>query len=342
VRRGHDITVVAGHHRDGLPDRTECAGVDVRRFRFHAALAANDLREVARILGQVSALKRTFAPELVHLNTLGPSVLFHLESMRRTPVPVLLTMHSPLMDDAVRTDTLYGRALRSATWVSCNSHALHGDLCRRVPEVAHRSSVIYYGMDAPALPPAPRPNAEPRILGFGRLVADKGFDLALRAFATVSRRLPQARLVLAGEGPARADLERLAARLGVAPAVEFVGRVAPDDIPALINTASLVVVPSRWDEPFGLVALEAALMERPVVAARVGGLVEVVEHETTGLLVDKEDPDALANAMAALLEDSATADRMGRAGRARARVRFAWDGCVDAYDRLYAKASGRR
>jgi glycogen(starch) synthase len=142
-------------------------------------------------------------------------------------------------------------------------------------------------------------------------------------------------LVLAGEGPARPELERLATALGVAPAVEFVGGVAPEDVPALINTASLVVVPSRWDEPFGLVAVEAALMQRPVVATRVGGLVEAVEHGITGLVVDKEDPDALANAIVALLEDPATADRMAAAARKRARQRFAWDRCVDAYDRLY-------
>ncbi|MEO8084725.1 MAG: glycosyltransferase family 4 protein, partial [Ardenticatenales bacterium] len=133
----------------------------------------------------------------------------------------------------------------------------------------------------------------------------------------------------------RAELERLAATLGVASAVEFVGRVAPQDVPALINTASLVVVPSRWDEPFGLVALEAALMERPVVATRVGGLVEAVEHGITGLVVDKEDPEALADAIVALLEDCPTADRMGRAGRTRARDRFGWSRCVDEYDRLY-------
>ncbi len=339
VRKGYEITVVAGHHRAGLPDRTDCQGVDVRRFWFHAALSANDVQGVAQMLAQVSDLKRSVAPQLIHLNTLGPSVLFHLESMRRSPVPVLLTMHSPVMDESERSDTLCGRALRSASWVNCNSQALRADLCRRVPALADRSSVTYYGMETPALAPAPRPNAAPRILAFGRLVTDKGFDLALRAFATVVRRLPRARLVLAGEGPARAELERLAAALGIAPAVEFVGWIAPDAVPALINSASLVVVPSRWEEPFGLVALEAALMERPVVATRVGGLVEAVEHGVTGLVVDKEDPAALADAIVALLEDTATADRMGRAGRRRAAERFAWDRCVDAYDRLYQQTT---
>jgi glycogen(starch) synthase len=111
--------------------------------------------------------------------------------------------------------------------------------------------------------------------------------------------------------------------------------VAPHDVPALINTASVVVVPSRWNEPFGLVALEAALMARPVVAARAGGLAEVVEHGTTGLLADKEDAVAFARAVTDLLADPVWADRIGSTARRRARERFAWDRCVDEYERLY-------
>jgi glycogen(starch) synthase len=335
VRKGYEITVVAGHHRAGLPDRVDCDGVDVRRFWFHRALAANDVERVTQMLAQVAELKRTLAPELIHLNTLGPSLLFHLESMRHSGVPVLLTMHSPVTDEAARTDTLCGRALRSANWVNCNSQAVRADLCRLVPMLAERSSVTYYGMETPALAPAPRPLGEPRILAFGRLVPDKGFDLALRAFASVLHHQPRAHFVLAGEGPARAELERLAGALDIAAAVEFVGCVAPGDVPALINTASLVVVPSRWAEPFGLVALEAALMQRPVIATRVGGLPEAVEHHVTGLVVESEDPAALADGILALLEDSAAAERMGHAGRVRARARFGWERCVDAYDRLY-------
>jgi glycosyltransferase involved in cell wall biosynthesis len=106
-------------------------------------------------------------------------------------------------------------------------------------------------------------------------------------------------------------------------------------VPALINTSSLVVVPSRWDEPFGLVALEAALMARPVIAARAGGLVEVVEDGVTGLLVDKESPGQLAEAVIRLLRDPIAADRMGAAGRDLARELFGWERCVDEYEQLY-------
>ncbi len=96
-------------------------------------------------------------------------------------------------------------------------------------------------------------------------------------------------------------------------------------------------MPSRWEEPFGLVAVEAALMARPVVASRVGGLAEVVADGETGLLVDKEDPAALARAVTHLLKNPATAERMGQAARRRARELFGFDRQVDAYDGLYQR-----
>ena len=335
ARRGHEVTVIAGHHCDGLPEETDFDGVLVRRFPFHQALAARELGALSETLRQVSRLKQELRPELVHLNTLGPSVFFQLASAQGRPAPVLLTMHSPVSEDADRPDTLYGQALRAAEWVNCNSHAVHAELCRRLPELRDRSSVTYYGMDTPTLPPASRPLADPVVLCFGRLVRDKGFDLAITAFAQVRRSFPTARLVIVGEGAARPELQQLVAAEGLGEAVELPGAIAPHDIPALLNTASLVVVPSRWDEPFGLVALEAALMARPVVAARVGGLTEAVEDGSTGLLVEREDAAGLARAVTRLLRDPAAADAMGARARARARRLFAWDRCVGEYERLY-------
>jgi glycogen synthase len=339
ARRGHDITVVAGHHQTGFPDRIQADGVTIRRFWFHTVLAARSLDGLSTTVARVAQLKRAVQPDVIHLNTLGPSLLFHMASSARQPAPVLLTMHSPVMDDACRTDTLYGQALRSAAHVNCNSRAVHRDLCSRLPDLRERSSVVYYGMDAPGLEPGPRPTLNPRVLGYGRMVGDKGFDIAIRAFVTVLERRPGARLVLAGEGPARAGLERLAVECEVAHAVEFVGGVAPEDVPALINTASLVIVPSRWEEPFGLVALEAALMARPVVASRVGGLGEVVEDGITGILVDRDNPVALANAIIHIVDDPQKADGMGLAARARSMRVFAWDRCVDQYEQLYEQTA---
>src|SRR5262249_53155861 len=149
-------------------------------------------------------------------------------------------------------------------------------------------SVIYNGIEAPPLAHAPLPFDAPRLLCVGRLAVEKGFDLALNAFASVARRFPKARLIIAGDGPVRSQLERQTGDLGLTGSVEFPGWVDPEDVVALINTSTMLLIPSRL-ESFPLVALQGALMARPVVASTVGGLPEIVVHGETGLLFAKED-----------------------------------------------------
>jgi glycosyltransferase involved in cell wall biosynthesis len=165
-------------------------------------------------------------------------------------------------------------------------------------------------------------------------LAEKGFDLALEALRALGERFPGARLRIAGDGAGRAALEERAAALGVADRVEFLGFVHPDRVLALMNESAVVLMPSRVPEGFGLVALQAAQMARPVVATRVGGVAEVVAHGETGLLVAPGDAAGLARAVASLFDDPARAARMGRAARRRAETLFGWERHVDAYDEL--------
>jgi len=115
------------------------------------------------------------------------------------------------------------------------------------------------------------------------------------------------------------------------------GWVSPDDVSDLINTASVVVIPSRWEEPFGFVALESGLMARPVVATRVGGLSEIIVHSKTGLLVTNEDCKELSEAIKCLLDNHQMAERIGQAARCHVIEKFSLHRCVDAYDSLYQK-----
>ena len=121
----------------------------------------------------------------------------------------------------------------------------------------------------PDLEPTPPPFDAPRVLYAGRLVREKGVDVAIDAFAAITTRFPKAHLVIAGDGVTRQDLEQQVVDLCLQDRVEFVGWVDPEKMPALINSSTIVVMPSRWEEPFGLVALQAAQMARPIVATRV-------------------------------------------------------------------------
>jgi glycogen(starch) synthase len=124
--------------------------------------------------------------------------------------------------------------------------------------------------------------------------------------------------------------------------VRFLGAVPPADVPAVINSATLVLMPSRR-EGLPLVAIEAAFMGRPVVAVRRSGLPEVVVDGETGLLAAPEDVEGLAAAALAVLEDPPRGRRMGRAARRRAGERFSIAQCAARFDELYrALASAGR
>jgi len=162
----------------------------------------------------------------------------------------------------------------------------------------------------------------------------QGFDLALTAFASIVGRFPEARLVIAGDGPERGALEKQAARLNLARAVEWLGWIAPQNVAQLLTTVTMILLPSRY-EGLPSASVEAALMGRPVVAARVGGIPEIVVHEQTGLLVPPEQPNALAQAIELLLDHPQNAIALGAAARQRAQELFSFERYLTGYEALY-------
>lgn len=168
----------------------------------------------------------------------------------------------------------------------------------------------------------------------------KGLDIALTALSRLTHR-PEVRLVIAGEGPEGPSLRALAQRLGVSDRVEFRGLVTPDRLPAMLNEATMVLMPSRW-EGLPVAALEAAMLARPVVATDVGGVTEIVVDGETGLIVALEDPTSLAAAIERLLEDPARAAALGAHARERALAGFTIDRSARSYDALYRQMAETR
>ncbi len=157
--------------------------------------------------------------------------------------------------------------------------------------------------------PVPRPPG-PMVLALGRLHRNKAFDVLVRAL----RHLPGVHVVIAGEGPERGALEALARAEGVADRLHLPGWRR--DQAGLLAACDLLVCPSR-SEVLGNVVIEAFSAARPVVAADAAGPVELIDPGRTGLLVAREDPHALADAIRAVLDDAALAARLGSAGRAQ-------------------------
>lgn len=205
-------------------------------------------------------------------------------------------------------------------------------------------SVVPNGIDGNALaasaeaPPPYDPDAvgSPRIGYAGRLARVKGCDLFLRAAALLAEAHPSASFLIAGSGQEEARLRALADTLGIAPRVTFLGYV--DDVAPFLRSLDVVVVPSL-SEAFGLTALEAQALGRPVVASAVGGLTDIVAHGESGLLVPAGDPGAIADAVARLVDDPAYAHRLGEAGSRRAHERFALEPMVQGYLDVYSQTA---
>jgi glycosyltransferase involved in cell wall biosynthesis len=181
-----------------------------------------------------------------------------------------------------------------------------------------------------------------------RLEPEKGHRTLISAWPAVLERVPEARLLIVGEGSQRAPLEARARALGLlgdeqaspvgtkgAPPgsrVIFTGR--RDDVPAVIAALDVAVLPS-YREALGLAILEAMALSRPVVASAVGGIPEVIEDGRTGLLVPPHDPAALASAIVRLLTDHPLADMLGRAAHALVHERFCIERMVHQIESIY-------
>ena len=333
ARQGHQVDVLTSHFIPGLPDEETHEGVRIHRRPMLAALMANDPASIAACIHSARALQADIRPDLVHLHVPSPTAFFQF----RTPkVPWVLTLHGSVTRAGGTADGLLGRLLREANGIAAVSQAMLDIAAALVPEARDRMSVIHNALPLPDVADGRQdPN---RLFAFGRLIPEKGMDVLLRAFAILHGKRPRLRLVLAGDGAARTDLEALAAAFDLGGAVEFTGWLPEEEIRQHIRCAAFVVLPSRFPEAFSLAALESALQERAVVAARVGGLPEVVLQGETGLLFRQEDLEGLLMAITSLLDNPALAERLGKKARLNAIRRFCLDRHLDAYAALYGRA----
>lgn len=338
--RGYEVVVISGQpYPSALPPETQYEEIPVYRFPFSTVLVDRRVDQILAVRQQVAKLKRTFAPDLVHMHGVAPSTFFCLETRNAHPAPLLVTLINEAQPRQTAAHGVWRRTLSEAAWVTGKATAVLTQARQLAPEITLRSSVIHNGLPASSLRPEPLSFEAPKLLYLGRLAEQKGVDLALSALASILDRFPNIHLIIAGDGPERPALEQQVGELGLSEVVTFTGWVAPDQVLVLINTATIVVMPSRW-EGHPSVALQVGLMARPLVATRVGGLPETVVHEQTGLLVEKGDTAGLAEALSFLLEHPDITVRMGHAARQRVQEVFSFERCVNAYDALYQKLIG--
>jgi phosphatidylinositol alpha-1,6-mannosyltransferase len=187
----------------------------------------------------------------------------------------------------------------------------------------------------------------PRILlTVGNVTDRKGQDIVIQAMPRLLKEIPGVHYLVAGLPTQQAEMEGIAAELGVEPHVHFLGRVDTPALLALYNACDVFVLTSRHDqagefEGYGIVVVEAALCGKPAVVSNNSGLVEAIAPGETGLAVNEDDPSDTARALLDLLRDDALRSRMGEAARSRALREQTWEACAAQYDRILAQVAGQ-
>lgn len=340
--RGIDAQIIVlVEPRNPMDDFVEAAngrGIPVGRMVIHSDVDVMLSRQLQQAF-------REMKPDIVHTH-LQHADLFGIPAARLARVPVVVSgRHN---DNAFRR-RLPLRMTNRALWQGVDAGIASSEAVRRFCiEVegapAKKVHTIYYGLeDKPndalrqqrraAFRAELNANADTVLLGMvSRLIEQKGVSYGLAAFAQIAAQYPQARLVIAGDGPLRRSLEAQADSLGIREWVDFLGW--REDVMTVFAGLDILLLPSLW-EGFGLALLEAMASRLPIIASRVSAIPEVVIDGETGLLVPPRDVPKLAAAMATLVADSPLRHHLGLMGEDRLEEHFTAEQMVNETLSLY-------
>jgi glycosyltransferase involved in cell wall biosynthesis len=354
-RLGHQVTVFTRRDAPDLPGRVEFApGVTVEHVPAGPArpLPKDRLpRWMPDFGGHLARQWASDPPDLAHAH-FWMSGLAALQAAAPYDIPVVQTYHA--LGTVKRRhqgdrDTSPPQRIRLERAIGRTADAVIATCADEVAELTRmgvprdRIAVVPCGVDLDLFRPegpAEPAGAAPRLVVLSRLVERKGVDTAIESLAQI----PDAELLVAGGPPAAelaADPEvhrlRLCAKeAGVADRVGFVGRVSRADVPALLRSADLAVT-LPWYEPFGMVPLEAMACGVPVIATAVGGHLDTVVHQVTGVRVRPRRPGEAARRIRDLLAEPARRRAFGIAAVDRARSRFSWERVARETVRVYER-----
>ena len=337
-RKGYEVEVACSI-TDGLSKPLEEAGVPVRPLTRRLVKRRVSL---AYACGVRKLLKKG-SFDLVHAHIYASAVAAAIAT-RGTGVPLVVTEHTEASWQNLWARLCSRWTYRRARRIIAVSTPIERRLIERDGVPPERVTLIPNAViPASGNPPdladtLPDGWLERPLVGVvARLQPEKGVATFLKAATHVSKVSPEARFLVVGDGPLREELLDLVGHVGLRERVHFLGyRV---DAQRLIGLLDVLVVPSLT-EGSPLIVLEAMAAGVPVVASAVGGIPDQVRHGEEGVLVPPDDPNALAGALGALLEDPALARRLGEAGRRRTENEFSHEALVRRIEAIYCAALG--
>ncbi|MDG4796813.1 glycosyltransferase family 4 protein [Micromonospora sp. WMMD1082] len=358
---GHEVTVVT-RHADGAPLEEHIDGVRVLR-------AAEDPvtfpLATGSLLAWTMAFNHTLTRAALRAADTGDYDVVHAHDWlvahtaitlaEHLRLPLVTTMHATeagrhqgwLPEEMNRTIHGVEHWLSNASTrvIACSGY-MREQVATLFETPEDQIDVVPNGVDDRAWRARPRAVASARarfagtgpLIGYaGRLVYEKGVQHLVDAVPQLRVRHPGLRVLIAGDGPYRGELEDRTRQLGLGGAVRFAGFLDNTQLPAVLGATDATVVPSLY-EPFGMVALEAAAAGAPLAVARTGGLAEIVEPGVTGVTFPHSDPPALAGAVGQLLGDEVFARRVARRARSMVGQRYGWATIATRTAQTYAAA----
>lgn len=285
--------------------------------------------------GRAANEARKFQPNLLHVHY---AFGFGWWGVRSNIHPMITSIwgsdvsslsHNPLTQ-------WFGRWLfQKSAAITSSSHYLEQQALTHWPEVKEKLSIIPFGVEVPdTLSPMPPLPIKIAYAKWHRAVY--GPDILLQAMKLLKDRGTHVHLNMAGSGELTGELQAMIQSLGISDTVHMAGKLELSEISAFLKAHHLMVMPSRI-ESFGVSALEAASVGRPVIASNVGGIPEVVQHDKTGILVSPEDPTALAGAIERLIKNPDEMERMGKAGYEMVKQQYNWERSLDMMSELYER-----
>lgn len=348
---GRCVAAFSGAPADDVAEQFREHGVEWRVLPFRKGLPAT-----ARALRSVV---REVRPDVTHFHFVPTSSpLFHVARWSGARRIVVSHHYSFPLEDPPRPFLgLLGRCRRALALAPCSlvvtpSAYIKNCLVERHRIPAKRIRVVLNGVNLRRFDPGFRPTFDvraeyaippdaPIVSTLAYFIPEKGAEDLVRAMPSVLGRVPEAHLLLIGDGPEIPRLKAMSEELGLTGNVHFTGLASGERLDSLLAETLVTTLVCTWGEAFSLVVLEFMACGKPMVATAVGGTPEAVEDGKTGLLVPPHSPDRVAEALVKLLLDPDRAREMGRAARRRAEELFDVERMVSDTLAVYRDVSGQ-
>lgn len=346
-KRGWDVCVITTGETPGKTTVSEQDGMRVYRLGYRFKLSNTPVglgwrRQIERILRQEK-------PDVINAHTPVPYFADVIERLRGT-IPFVLTYHNDIVKERFPGNLLaklthfflVAGTLRRANRIIATSH-YYAERSRPLQPYKHKLSIVPPGVDTTVFTPQANAGdvtqAHPGkrlVLFVGSLQKAqdyKGIEELIKSMVKVRAEVPNARLIVVGEGDGLASYQQIAYEAGLKDDVAFVGHKSHAELAAYYAAADVAVLPStNKTEGFGMVLVEASACGTPVIGANIGGIPFAIKENETGLLVPPRDEQALAKAIVTVLTDTALAKKLGDGGAARSKALFDWHTLAEKTD----------